>query len=116
MESHYDKILYNTIESFNNYISLIRNNANISNKSYILHNLIIKQNSTFKIYKEYCLELWFINKKEKYLLKSFNQTFKVGSKDSTNFIYELLNNEILLYLFSLVNTEIFNNIVEGTYK
>lgn len=101
------------IDGLNKSIESIRKESNIStNGFFVLHKEILSH-PTFKAYKTYKANIWYVINKKKYNVISVEITDKVldGQEENMN---RRLDIELTNKLFSLLYNK-FNEIIQGTY-
>ena len=102
------------IEAFNLTISQYRKSNNIDNKSHIVLQKNIEQNSTFKAYKTYVRTLWYVNGKNKYVILKVSHTDKVLDGQEERII-RAVDMQLSIALFEFMGTEYYNQIINGEY-
>ena len=102
------------IEAFNLTISQYRKSNNIDNKSHIVLQKNIEQNSTFKAYKTYVRTLWYVNGKNKYVILKVSHTDKVldGQEEK---IIRVVDMQLAVALFEFMDTEYYDQVRKGEY-
>lgn len=102
------------IEAFNLTISQYRKSNNIDNKSHIVLQKNIEQNSTFKAYKTYVRTLWYVNGKNKYVILKVSHTDKVldGQEEK---IIKAVDMQLAAALFEFIDTEYYDQVRKGEY-
>ena len=102
------------IEAFNLTISQYRKSNNIDNKSHIVLQKNIEQNSTFKAYKTYVRTLWYVNGKNKYVILKVSHTDKVldGQEEK---IIRAVDMQLAVALFEFMDTEYYDQVRKGEY-
>ena len=80
---------------------------------FILH-ISITSNSTFKVYKDYAYNLYYINKKNKYLVLNMIQKHRVPKEQEAT-LKDALDEQFCVGLFKWLNSNDYNNIIKGDY-
>ena len=102
------------IEVFNLTISQYRKSNNIDNKSHIVLQKNIEQNSTFRAYKTYVRTLWYVNGRNKYIILKVSHTDKVldGQEEK---IIKAVDMQLAIALFEFMDTEYYDQVRKGEY-
>ena len=102
------------IEAFNLTISQYRKSNNIDNKSHIVLQKNIEQNSTFKAYKTYVRTLWYVNGRNKYIIFKVSHTDKVldGQEEK---VIRAVDMQLAVALFEFMDTEYYDQVRKGEY-
>lgn len=102
------------IEGLNRYIEEERINRGIDLNSHLVFQLSISSHDTIKAYKKYEAVVWFIKSGLKYRVATVNQVAKVVDGEDKH-IMRIINIDMSKMLFSLINKQDFQQIIEGTY-
>ncbi len=103
------------VEGLNRHIESRRKELNISTKGHIVLLRNININPTFKAYKEYTAELWYVKNSKKYRVITVAHTAKVldGQEES---IYREINVKLVESMCQFMLSEDYNSIIDGTYN
>lgn len=102
------------VEGLNRHIEGQRVIRNIITHGHLVFQLSITPHETIKAYKKYEAVVWFVKDKAKHRVVTATQTAKVIEGEDKH-ILRVLNIELSKTLFSFIGTEIYNQIIEGTY-
>ena len=103
------------IEGLNKHIEDQRSVKHILTKGHLVLQRIITTNPTFKAYKTYEAIIWFVKGKERYKVLELKHTAKVldGQEEK---IERDVNIELCHYIFNWVDSDYYNQVIEGEYK
>ena len=102
------------IEAFNLTISQYRKSNNIDNRSHVILQKNIEQNSTFRAYKTYVRTLWYVNGRNKYIILKVSHTDKVLD-DQEEKIIRAVDMQLVVALFEFMDTEYYDQVRKGEY-
>ena len=102
------------IEGLNRHIEEIRADRGIKTNSHLVFQLSISPHDTIKAYKKYEAVVWFVKNKLKYRVATVCQVGKVVDGED-KYIMRVINIDMSKILFSLVNKNAFQQIIEGDY-
>ena len=102
------------VEGLNKYIEEIRVQRKIITDGHLVFQLTIAPHETIKAYKKYEAIVWFVEYGNKYRVATVKQVVKVIDGED-KFIMRIINIEMSKLLFSLINKEEFQQIIEGNY-
>lgn len=91
-------------------------NVSIDNKvkgHFVLH-ISITNDSTFKVYKEYKYDLYYIHNKSKFKALSMVQKHRVPKEQEAT-LKDVLDEYFCVELFKWFNSDNYNDIIRGNY-
>lgn len=102
------------IEGLNRHIEYKRNLLDLDTNSHLVLQRNNKPHTLFKAYKEYTYVLWFVKNGKKYEVIKVQITDKVleGQEEC---MLRRMNVELCTNIFNIMNTDIYNQIIEGKY-
>lgn len=103
------------IAGLNKYIESRRNTLKIKVKGHIVLHKTYISHPTFKAYKEYKYDVWYVNKPYSNKILSISKVEKVleGHEEK---ILSSMNVDLCTALFELINSEDFELIIYGEYE
>ena len=98
----------------NQYINGVRVSKDVDKKSFLVLWKHTKDTHPVKMFKKMSYQVWLIDKEDKCLV---TESFFLGRIIATNKdeISSQIEKKLLLQLFSIVNTPVFEDIINGTY-
>lgn len=103
------------IEGLNKYVETVRVQKRIITDGHLVFQLTITPHETIKAYKKYEAVVWFVKDGNKHRVAVVRQVAKVIEGED-KFIMKVINIELSKVLFSIINTKMFQEIVEGNYN
>lgn len=102
------------VEALNQYIEDIRNNRNITSNLHLVVQRSIAPSEHFKAYKVYNITIWAVGStKSRVLSYSYTDRLIEGQDES---IIKRIEIYTLKDIYSIVNTELFESIINGEYR
>lgn len=102
------------VEGLNKHIEAIRVQRKIITDGHLVFQLTIAPHETIKAYKKYEAIVWFVKGKNKYKVTTVKQVAKVVEGED-KYIMRVINIDLSKTLFSIINTKMFQEIIEGEY-
>jgi hypothetical protein len=103
------------VEGLNKHIEAIRVQRKIITDGHLVFQLTIAPHETIKAYKKYEAIVWFVKGKNKYKVTTVKQVAKVVEGED-KYIMRVINIDLSKTLFSIINTKMFQEIIEGIYN
>lgn len=105
------------VESFNSHIEDKRKKLNLDTRlGHFILQRVVKPHETFKAYKEFDLTLWFVKGNNRYKVIIINAIERIVSNSQEENIIKRMNTELCKKIFELINSDLYNKIIEGKYE
>lgn len=102
------------VEGINRHIETKRKELNIKVKGHVVLLRNVNINSSFKAYKEYTAELWYVKNSKKYRIFTVSHTAKVLDGQEEVIIREI-NVSLIESVCKLLTTDIYDKLINGEY-
>ena len=108
--------LDNIIEHLNAYIRLTRTLENIEGYGFLVLHRVTTVHPIIKAYKNIEYTLWCIDSIQKYKVITIKTSQKILYDTEEAEAIRAVEESFMIKLFELLRTEVFTNIINGTYK
>lgn len=108
--------MFDIVEYLNKYIDKKRVGEQIDAKGHLVFKQSLKPHSLYKAYKDLKYELFFVNNISKYRVITINNCVRIVDNNADKKEIDVMNNNFTYMLFDLIKSDLFNKIIDGTYK